>query len=118
MPYLSKVTAVSLLVICSAVSFGLAAQVSNKVIDGMVLRLAPNALQQVEVRAQSFGPGFCQVEFSFADKRKGMLAPPLPKWSDWTKLDPAIQGGSHALGFSEKCDTGAIAEVRYDQAAK
>lgn len=82
------------------------------VFDGMVLRLESGALQQVDLRAQSFGPGFCGVEGELAGGSYGFLAPPIV-WSRWIPIGPGIVGGSWTLTFRPICDTDAIAQVRY-----
>lgn len=89
-----------------------AGEVTSPVIDGMTLRLG-NYVQRVQVRAKSFGPGFCAVTFELGGQSKGVSAPPLT-WSNWFDVGPAYIGPqSPTLGFSIGCDTGAIAEVKY-----
>lgn len=89
-----------------------ASEVIVPVIDGMTIQLG-NTLQQLKVRAKSFGPGFCGVKFIFyGSGTYHLLAPPL-KWSKWTKLGAAFAGVAIKIGFVEVCDTGAIAEIRY-----
>jgi hypothetical protein len=93
----------------------MSAPVTVPVFDGMILALQPNLFQVVEVRAQSLGPGLCEVRFDFAGAQKRFQAP-LLSWSDWMKIGGAMDGGHHALGFSPACSTGALGQVRYERA--
>lgn len=87
-------------------------EIKSPVTNGMTIELG-NYVQQVKVRAKSFGPGACGVEFFISGETSGFLAPTL-FWSPWTKIEPAFLGESkQEVGFSEICDTGAIAEIRY-----
>ena len=91
-----------------------AGEIVNPVVDGMTITLG-DYVQQVEVRAKSFGPGMCQVEFSIDGESYGFLAPPLT-WSPWTKAGPAfIRKRTVKIGFSQGCDTGAIGEIKYSK---
>jgi hypothetical protein len=87
---------------------------SYPVVNGMTLRLG-NSVQKVEVRAKSFGPGGCGVKFALSGDGGGeFIAPPL-SWSSWTKIRIGYFGRSKTtLGFEAACDTGALAEVRYE----
>lgn len=90
-----------------------AKQTTSQLVDRMVIHLKPGLLQQIEVRAKSFGPGFCEVRVTFLDKQVVIVGPPLT-WSTWTKVGPAVTGGSRNVGFTPKCDTDALGEVRYE----
>lgn len=89
-------------------------EVTQPAVDGMVLQLKSDALQQVKIRLKSFGPGFCQVTIDLAGKTNSYAAPPLT-WSTWLPIGPGLSGGAHKLGFSPGCDTGALGEVKYDK---
>jgi hypothetical protein len=92
-----------------------AGEVTLPIVDGMTLSTKAGLLQQVEVRAKSMGPGLCEVRVQFAGGTEVAVAAPPLVWSSWQKLSPAVAGGSYALAFTAKCDTGAIGEVRFDQ---
>lgn len=80
-------------------------------VDGMTIRTG-NSWANVEVRAQSFGPGFCSTEVTVGDKTVIIAAPPLT-YSGWTIVNS--HGGSVSFEISKRdnCDTGAMAQVRY-----
>lgn len=101
--------------ILAAASFVYAGQVTQQIVDGMIIEGKPNTLQQIQIRLKSFGPGFCGVDLRFLDSHEKIAAPPL-SWSGWFPFGGAFSNGSHALGFSEDCDTGAIGEVKYIKA--
>ena len=44
--------------------------------NGMTMKTS-NSVANVDVRAQSFGPGACAVEFSGGGSKIGILAPPF-----------------------------------------
>jgi hypothetical protein len=92
-----------------------AGEVTQQIVDGMIVEGKPNTLQQIQIRLKSFGPGFCGVDLQFLDSHEKIAAPPLV-WSRWFPFGGAFNSGSHALGFSEDCDTGAIGEVKYIKA--
>lgn len=63
------------------------------VFDGMVLRLNPDVLQQVDIRAQAFGGvGGCAVEGEFAGDTYAFFAPPPGVWSGWIPIGPGLVG--------------------------
>lgn len=81
-------------------------------VDGQVIQLKPDALQQVEFRAKSMGPGFCSVIAGLGSDVVNIAAPPL-SWSSWARLPTAHSGGAFSIRFSPQCDTGAVGEIRY-----
>lgn len=80
-------------------------------VDGMVVTTS-DSWANVEVRAKSFGPGFCSTEVTVGDKTIIIAAPPIV-YSAWTIVNS--HGGSVDFTVSKKdnCDTGTLAEVRY-----
>ncbi|MBY3044844.1 hypothetical protein [Rhizobium leguminosarum] len=74
-----------------------------------------NSIGNVEVRAQSLGPGFCACTISSANGLASVLAPPLT-WSPWTTLFSHFGSVSTSLTVSAICDTGVLAEVKYYKA--
>lgn len=81
-------------------------------VDGMMIDMHPDHLQQLRIRLQSFGPGLCHVRVRFAGQVLDLSAPPFT-WSNWSIIGPAMIGGSHTLSISPQCSTGAMAEVSY-----
>jgi hypothetical protein len=71
-----------------------------------------DSVANVEVRAKSLGPGGCAVEFSTFGVKKGFVAPPF-NFSPWTVLTASVGRNTFELHDDVKCDTGALAEVRY-----
>ena len=71
-----------------------------------------NVVANVHVRAQSLGPGFCEVSFDSNFGSTGFLAPPL-SWSDWNVLFSHTGSVSAGISSEAKCDTGALFEVKY-----
>jgi hypothetical protein len=104
------------LVLCGAASLwpAFATDIIQPALDGMILELKPDVLQQVDIRVQSFGPGLCQVTVTLAGSTHSLAAPPLT-WSNWFPIGPGLSGGAHSLGFSPGCDTGAQGQVRYEK---
>jgi hypothetical protein len=98
-----------------SVSAALAADGGTQVvvpfIDGMTITTS-NSVANVEVRAQSVGPGACAVEFSAGDKTVGLLAPPLT-YTPWTVLASHIGSAKFTIGDNVKCDTDVLAQIRY-----
>lgn len=90
-------------------------EVTEPLLDGMVIEGKANTLQQVSIRVKSFGPGLCEVEITFHDQRLRLPAPPLT-WSSWYSIGGAFNGGAYAIGFSPLCDTGALGQVKYIKA--
>jgi len=83
------------------------------VTDGMTLTLRSNNLQQVEFRAQSFGPGFCRTDVTLSGSDTIVFAAPVLVWSDWKKASNAYSGGSYKVTIEQGCDTGSSVEARY-----
>ena len=86
-------------------------QVVEPFIDGMTIHTS-DSVANVEVRAKSFGPGGCAVEFSTVAAKIGFVAPPLT-YSSWTVLTASVGKNSFELHNDVKCDTGVVAQVRY-----
>jgi hypothetical protein len=86
-------------------------QVVVPFVDGMTITTS-NSVANVEIRAQSLGPGACAVEFSAGDKTIGLLAPPLV-YTGWSVLTSHIGSVTFTLSDDVKCDTGVLAQVRY-----
>ena len=81
------------------------------VVNGMTITTS-DSIANVEFRAKSFGPGFCNVEVSADNNTNKILAPPLT-WSSWQVVAAHIGVVTYTLGYKEECDTGALVEVRY-----
>lgn len=86
-------------------------QVIEGIVDGQSITTS-NSVANVEVRAQSLGPGACAVEFSTGNNSIGFLAVPF-SYSPWTKLASHIGSATFKIGIDAKCDTGVLAQVRY-----
>ena len=86
-------------------------QVVVGLIDGMVIQTG-NSWGNVEVRAKSFGPGFCATHVTVGDKTVSIAAPPLA-YSNWVVVNSYGGSVSFAISKEDICDTGTIAEVRY-----
>jgi hypothetical protein len=82
-------------------------------IDGMSVSTC-NCVGNLEVRAQSAGPGLCAVSITTLDGRAKAEfdAPPLV-WSDWTVLWSYTGAVGFTISFDTLCDTGAMGQVRY-----
>lgn len=81
-------------------------------IDGMTITTA-DVVGNIEVRAMSHGPGFCNVTFSAgAGQSANFLAPPIT-YSPWTTLTSNFGANNFTLSSDVQCDTGVVAEVRY-----
>ena len=95
-------------------SYSSAEEVTIPAIDGIVIELG-NYVQQVKIRVQSIGPGFCAVEYNLGDDTLGILAPPLV-WTDWMPFETAFLSPT-SVKFSENtiCATGALAELQYQK---
>ena len=88
-----------------------AMQTTQPLTNGMTITTS-NSVANVEVRAKSFGPGFCAVGISSPYGQSNFLAPPLT-WSPWTHLFSHMGAITATLGTSVGCSTGAVFEVRY-----
>lgn len=82
-------------------------------VNGMSITTS-NSVANVEVRAQSQGPGFCGVSINGGMGNATFLAPPFT-WSPWTTLFSHIGSVSTTVNTSVECDTGALFEIRYYQ---
>jgi hypothetical protein len=80
-------------------------------VDGMTITTA-NVVGNVEVHAQSQGPGFCAVTFSAGGFNVLVSAPPY-KYSDWQIVANNIGSVSLTITDDVNCDTGVLAEIRY-----
>ena len=79
--------------------------------DGMVVNTA-DVVANLEVRAESLGPGGCGIQFSKIGVTIGFVAPPLT-YSPWTVLTGSVGKNRFELHDSVKCDTGILGQVRY-----
>lgn len=106
-----SVFALALMAISSAALAADSVQVVAPLINGMTIRTG-DSWGNVEVRAKSFGPGFCATHVTVGDKTVSIAAPPM-SWSGWVVANS--YGGSVSFEISKEdiCDTGTIAEVRY-----
>ena len=86
-------------------------QTTQPLTSGMSITTS-DSVANVEVRAESLGPGFCAVSISSNSGSTSFLAPPLT-WSPWTTLFAHVGIVSATLTTSVGCDTGALFEVRY-----
>jgi hypothetical protein len=84
---------------------------TEPIVDGQRITTS-NSVANVEVQAQSLGPGVCAVEIGGGGKTIGFLAPPLV-YSPWTLLFSHIGSVTTELSIDAKCDTGVLAQVRY-----
>lgn len=90
----------------------MAEPVRHAATDGMILNLG-NYTQQIKVRAKSLGSSGCNVEFSIQGKAVAVVAP-ANDYSDWVGVGPTyLEPANEKLGVSVKCDSGAIAQVKY-----
>ena len=90
----------------------MAEPVRHSATDGMILKLG-NYAQQVKVRAKALGSSDCNVEFSIQGKAVVVVAP-VNDYSDWVGIGPTfLEPSNEKLGVSVKCDSGAIAQVKY-----
>lgn len=87
------------------------AQTIIPLVDGMTINTADVAAN-VEVRARSYGPGFCAVKASAGGQEIGIAAPP-GIWSDWFTLTSHLGKATFVINSEVVCDTGAQFEVRY-----
>ncbi|MCJ9720793.1 hypothetical protein MOV66_10240 [Agrobacterium sp. SHOUNA12C] len=86
-------------------------QVVVPLVDGMTIQTA-DVTANVEVRARSYGPGFCAVKASAGSQEIGIAAPP-EVWSDWFVVASHLGRATFSLSSEVICDTGAQFEVRY-----
>ena len=77
--------------------------------DGMTITTS-DSVANVEVRAQSQGPGACAVEFSASGQRIGLLATPLA-YTPWTVLVSHIGHATFTISDDVKCSTGVLAAI-------
>jgi len=90
----------------------MAEPVRHSATDGMILKLG-NYAQQVKVRAKALGSSDCNIEFSIQGKAVVVVAP-VNNYSDWVGIGPTfLEPSNEKLGVSVKCDSGAIAQVKY-----
>jgi hypothetical protein len=81
-------------------------------VDGMTITTS-DSVANVEVHAQSLGPGSCGVTFTTDHgDSTSFLAPPLV-YSPWTVLASHTGSVSYTISDSVSCDTDVLAEVRY-----
>jgi hypothetical protein len=86
-------------------------KITEPFVDGQKITTS-NSVANVEVQAQSLGPGVCAVEIGGGGKTIGFLAPPLV-YSPWTILFSHTGSVTAELSIDAKCDTGVLAQVRY-----
>lgn len=84
----------------------------TSLVSGMTVTTA-NSVATVEVRAKSFGPGFCGVNFSTDHGDKVTISAPPLAYSDWRSLASHIGSVTYRVEYEATCDTGALAEIRY-----
>lgn len=82
-------------------------------VNGMSISTS-NSISTVEVRAKSFGPGFCGVRFNTMGGTTQFLAPPL-LWGEWMQLTVHMGEVNYTITNEVLCDTGVVAEVRYQK---
>lgn len=109
--------AIAVAALLLSVSSSLAADGGKQVvvpfIDGMTITTS-DSVANVEVQAQSLGPGACAVEFSAGANTVGLLAPP-GTYTPWTTLATHIGSATFTIGDNVKCDTDVLAQIRYYQ---
>ena len=96
------------------------AQNIEPLVNGRVVKLAPKVAQTVRVRAQSVGPGLCNVDVrlaSDATESVNFNATPFVM-SDWFDLfvslgSTGVESPTYKILLSENCDTGAMFEISY-----
>lgn len=86
-------------------------QVVIGLVDGMTIQTG-NAWANVEVRAMSFGPGFCATHITVGDKTISVAAPPAV-YSGWYVANSHGGRVSFTVSKQDQCDTGTLAQVRY-----
>ena len=90
----------------------MAEPVRHAATDGMILKLG-NFAQQIKVRAKALGSSDCNVEFTIQGKAVVVVAP-FNVYSDLVGIGPTfLEPSDEKLGVSVKCDSGAIAQVKY-----
>ena len=109
--YLKSLLCITTILLYLEVSASANEQVVEILVDGHTITTS-DSVATVEVRAQSFGPGFCGVTFSTLGGVASFLAPPLT-WSEWTQLAAHIGKVSYIISVQPVCDTGVMAEIRY-----
>lgn len=102
---------VAVFILASSSSASAAEQRTVGLVDGMVIKTS-NSWGNVEVRAQSFGPGFCSTEVTVGDKTVIIAAPPLT-YSSWIIANSYGGSVTFSISKSDNCDTGTMAQVRY-----
>lgn len=88
-----------------------AREVTSSLFDGMSITTC-NCVGNVQVRAKSLGPGFCDTRISSSPQSVQISAPPLT-WSTWEVLSSHIGSVTFSISVDAKCDTGALFEVKY-----
>jgi hypothetical protein len=79
--------------------------------QGMTIKTS-NSWANVEVRAMSFGPGFCATHITVGDKTVAIAAPPAT-YSGWVTANSHGGSVNFSISKDDKCDTGTQAQVRY-----
>lgn len=102
--------AFSALATLSAAAYA-ATQVETGLVQGMTISTS-DSWANVEVRAMSFGPGFCATHITVGDRTVSYAAPP-GIYGPWVIV--ASHGGrvSFEVSKADQCDTGTQAQVRY-----
>lgn len=72
-----------------------------------------NCVANVQVRAKSFGPGFCDTRISNSFGNAVQISAPPFSWSNWEILNSHLGEVTYTINVSAECDTGALFEVKY-----
>jgi hypothetical protein len=72
-----------------------------------------NCVANIQVRAKSFGPGFCDTRISNNFGHSVQISAPPFTWSNWEVLNSHIGEMTFTINVSAKCDTGALFEIKY-----
>ena len=86
-------------------------QVVTGIFDGMVISTA-DVYGNIEVRAMSYGPGFCTTHITVGDQTVSIAAPPAI-YSGWVTATSHSGSIGFAVSKRDICDTGTEVQVRY-----
>lgn len=87
-------------------------EVITSLFNGMSITTC-NCVANVQVRAKSLGPGFCDTRINNNYGNSVQIAAPPYTWSNWETLNSHLGEVTYIINVSAKCDTGALFEVKY-----
>jgi len=89
-----------------------AREVTVSLYDGMTITTC-NCVANIQVRAKSLGPGFCDTRISNNFGNSVQISAPPFSWSNWETLNSHLGEVMYTINVSANCDTGALFEVKY-----